>query len=41
MIEILDTSDEHRNSWNTDGEPGVSLFGIAIQVWAIAQDRGA
>ncbi len=40
MIEILDTSDEHRNSWNADGEPGVSLFGIAIQVWAIAQDRG-
>lgn len=40
MIENLDTSSEHRNAWNADGEPGISLFSNAIQVWAIAQDRG-
>jgi len=40
-IEKLDSSDHDDGGWNIEGSGlcSASLFGKAVQVWAVAQDR--
>ena len=39
-VTSLETDLEHLGGWNHDtGQPGIALFGNAVQVWAVAQNR--